>query len=83
MENSGSENVTLDYSFFGEDMFVRPNGLWRWLSISIHDDKLRKYTVDLKVFISINTPPEAGLQGTIGLAQTTEYFQDYSFMYQI
>ena len=83
LDDTGGENITLNYTFYGETDFLRINGVWRDLTVQINDDSSNTYSVDLRVFVSINTPPEAGLQGVIGLAQTSPEFDDYSFMYQI
>ena len=59
LEDTGDENVmTLNYTFFGSKELVRINGVWRNLTVNITGNDTSTYSVDINVFVSVNTPPE-------------------------
>ena len=37
LDDTSGENVTLNYTFFGESDFLRINGVWRDLTVQIFD----------------------------------------------
>ena len=37
LDDTGGENVTLNYTFFGKTDFLRINGVWRDLTVQIFD----------------------------------------------
>ena len=73
--------ILLNYTFFG-DYNYEANGTWADMKLTFNKNGdiagYGDYNITLRVFVAYATPPESGLDGTLGLAVTSK--KEYCLM---
>ena len=89
----GDDRVSMNYTFLGNEVMLAFDGVWVDVNMTIptdvYNDTLANYTVSLTIFCALTNsthqPPDAGLNGTLGVAVTPNnlYWKEISVLTQL